>query len=186
MNQNHKSILGTVLIFLCYLVAVAVVNHFWHWQNELLKLKAYHYWAPILFVLFYVLRGFFYFPSLVFLFLGAALFPFVEAVLVYLGATLLSGLLSYWIGAVLSSTSFFQMLKKKIASESVEMKIKKEGAWGVFFLHLIGFLDAANYLAGFFKVSFLRFLVAFLSADVITTVVFYSVVNLPWIKRMGL
>ncbi len=131
-------------------------------------------WYGFLFVLAYVARGFFYFPSLYFLVAASLFFPFPESFVFYMLGVMLSGILSFQIGKALRANNFWPSLQKRIQKDDVEQKIEKNGFKAVFIFHVTGIsLDLPNYLSGYLKLNFQKFLWTIFWANLITTSLYF-------------
>lgn len=137
----------------------------------------------IVFVLIYLIRGFFYFPSFYFLVTLSLIAPLPYTFCIYILSLMLSGILSYKIGLLLRNKNFLPRIKKIIADEKRSKKIRENGLKAVFISHVTGVsLDIPNYISGYLKLSFKNFLVTIFAANFITTVLYFLIVypNVMW------
>lgn len=186
-GRAGRSTLIFLGIFAVYLLLASIAAHFLPVKEMILKIRAFGLWAPVLFVGLYLVRGFFYFPSLVFLIASFLLFSPVVGLATYLVSVLASAALSFLVGWRFYERPFFQGLKKKISDPKIRERLEKSGAFGVFSLHLIGFLDASNYLSGWLRLPFGKFYAAVFLANGITTGAFYLVVqHFPFFRHVFL
>ncbi len=180
-NQKHRWLLSHSTwiflgIFVVYLSLSFFLGKILPVKEALLKIRQVGFWAPFLFTAVYLARGFTYFPSLVFLILSGLIFSTPVGFSTYLSAVVLSACLSYMVGRWLYTKPFLEGLKIKISGLAIRERIQRQGAMGVLALHLVGFLDAANYTAGFLKVPFRKFIVSVLVANLLTTTAYYTLV----------
>ena len=135
----------------------------------------YGVYGPILFIVLYIIRGFFNFPTAVFLIVSSLLFPLPWALIYYGIAIALSITTSYCVGRVLRAhAQWLPKFSNKINHEHLEQKLKIYGYFGLFLLDLTGItFDLPNYAGGYFKLPFWKlFLTTFLS-NAVTTLLYY-------------
>lgn len=186
-NRAARSTWVLLGIFAVYILLAVIASHFLPLKELILKVRGFGLWAPFLFVLLYLLRGFFYFPSLIFLIASFYLFSPTVGLGTYLVSVMASAALSFFIGRRFYERPFFQGLKKKISDPKIQERLETRGVFGVFFLHLIGFLDASNYLSGWLRIPFAKFYAAVFAANGITTGAFYlAVLHLPLVRHFFL
>ncbi|MBL8995136.1 MAG: TVP38/TMEM64 family protein [Spirochaetia bacterium] len=186
-NRAGRSTWVLLGIFAIYLLIASLAAHFLPVRDMILKIRSFGLWAPFLFVALYLLRGFFYFPSLVFLVASFLLFSPLTGLTTYLLSVMASAALSFFIGRRFYERPFFQGLKKKISDPKIQERLSRRGALGVFSLHLIGFLDASNYLAGWLRLPFAGFYASVFLANSLTTGAFYlAVLHLPPVRHFFL
>lgn len=169
--RQEKKFLG---IFLFYTLCVSVLLYFYPLQETLLKVQTFGEYAALLFVLLYVVRGFFYFPTLYFLVASGILFTPYLGFTLYLSSILLSATLSYVIGKYLHNSNKFPRFKQRIQEPEIKGKISKQGLKGVFFFHITGIsLDIPNYLSGYVGLPYGKFMASVFSANVLTASAYY-------------
>ena len=66
-NRAGRSTLVLMGVFAAYILLAALAAHFLPVRDWILKIRGFGLWAPFFFLALYLLRGFFYFPSLIFL-----------------------------------------------------------------------------------------------------------------------
>lgn len=126
-----------------------------------------------LFSLLYVIRGFFYIPSLYFIIVASLLFPFPVSVISYLGGVAASTCLSYSIGHVVRTKNYFPYFRRFVERKDIQEKIERQGLYGLFLLQVVGFIDIPNYLSGYLRLPFVKFFTIVMIANTLTAGLYF-------------
>lgn len=164
-------------VFVVYTVVLTVLWNVLDLGDWILNLQGmdWAWWVGPGFALLYVIRGFFYFPSLYFIIAASLLFPFPFSVLYYLAGVFASAILSYHIGLYLREQDHFPKLLSFVEKPDIQARIKNQGLKGIFFLHVTGIsLDIPNYFSGYLRISFCKFFLTILAANLITTTIYFT------------
>lgn len=141
------------------------------------------WWCGGLFILAYIIRGFFYFPTLYFLIAASLIFPILPAFAFYMIAIMSSGLLSYQIGLTLREKKIWPGLQKKLEHSDIDEEIQAHGFKAVFIFHATGIsLDLPNYFSGYLKLNRVRFLWTIFWANLITGGLYFVVIYIFDVK----
>jgi uncharacterized membrane protein YdjX (TVP38/TMEM64 family) len=128
--------------------------------------------GPLLFIALYVVRGFFYFPTLYFIIVAGIVFPLPQGMIYYLTGIVASATLSHWIGRRMRAHGIFPRLKARIEEEEARTHYNH---WVVFLLHVTGVsLDLPNYASGYLRMNFPRFLLTVIAANLITASIYFT------------
>lgn len=163
------------LVFVAYTAIFVCLWRIFDFGDLILRFQSMEisHWYAALFSVAYVIRGFFYIPSLYFIVIASLLFPFPVSLIAYMSGVLASASLSYTIGYLLRTKELFPRFQKFVSREDIRERIERQGLYGVFLLHVIGFLDIPNYLSGYLKVPLRSFLVVVLLANTLTAGAFF-------------
>jgi len=169
--QREKRFL---LIFLVYTSLVFLITRKIEPATMVAVVGKFGWFGPLLFVVLYLIRGFFYFPTLYFIIVAGIVFPMPQAMIYYLVGILCSATLSHWIGRRMRDHGIFPRLKARIEEEQARTHYND---WVVFVLHVTGIsLDLPNYASGYLRMKFPRFLLTVLAANLITSTVYFAVI----------
>lgn len=164
-------------VFVFYTILLLALWHYFdlkHWLLNLQNLDWPWYVGPG-FAWLYVLRGFFYFPSLYFIIAASLLFPFPFSALYYLAGVYSSAALSYSIGHHVRKGAHFSKLLQFVERPEISHKIRTDGLRAVWWFHLTGIsLDIPNYLSGYLRLPFAKFMCTIIIANLITTALYFT------------
>lgn len=173
MTERQRKLLDVVITLL---LTGALVWAFWSFfqgqavfnlfANDASKFRDYlvglggwasftYLWLVILEVLIAFIPGWFVYP------VGAAIFGFLNTVLLVMLANFIGASLSFWIGRRWGQPLLEKFISKKYMSKFHDYT-EKNGAWAVFLLKInpITSFDVWNYLAGASSISFWKFSIA--------------------------
>ena len=167
-----------ILFFIIYTVIVFILSKLLPTDLLIDKIKTSDLSSTIIglsFVMAYIIRGFFLFPTLFFLITISLLLNPVVAIFYYLLGIVLSGTLSYHIGKFTYEKNLFPKISKKInKNKQTKDKIRRQGLKGVFLFHVTGIaLDVPNYFSGYFNLKFPKFILVIILANTITVFLYY-------------
>lgn len=172
--EQEKSALWVFVAYTVILITFWNVLDLGPWILNLQGMD-WPWWVGPGFALAYVVRGFFYFPSLYFIIASSLLFPFPFSLIYYLSGVFVSASLSYHIGAYLRGKDHFPKLLSFVQQPDIEHRIKTQGLKGVFFLHVTGIsLDIPNYFSGYLRIPFTKFLGVIIAANLITAFIYFT------------
>ncbi len=184
--SKYKSEFTVLFIFLFYTSLIFVLLKLLPIKEYILMINEYHYnlwYIGFVFMILYIVRGFFYFPSFYFLVTLSLVTPILYAFAFYMVSLMISGVISYRVGLALRKRNFLPRIKKIIKDEKRNKKIKEHGLKAVFISHVTGVsLDIPNYISGYLKLSFKNFLLTIFAANFITTVLYFIILypNIMW------
>lgn len=164
-------------IFVIYSVGIILLWNILDLDDVVVKLQTLELslWYAALFSLAYIVRGFFYFPSLYFIIAASLLFPFPVSIIAYLAGVFASATLSYTIGHLLQKHGAFPKFNRFVHQDDIKTKIEKYGVRSVFIFHATGIsLDIPNYLSGYLEIPFSRFFATIVAANLITACIYFG------------
>lgn len=164
-------------IFLLYTVLITILWHLFDLKTWVLELQntVWPWYMGLSFSFLYVIRGFFYFPSLYFIIVASLLFSFPFGALYYLIGVYTSAFLSYQIGHHVRKGEHFPKLLEFVEQPLIAKKIKKNGLKAVFWFHLTGIsLDIPNYLSGYLHLPRLKFMTVIIVANALTSALYFT------------
>jgi uncharacterized membrane protein YdjX (TVP38/TMEM64 family) len=167
------------LVFIVYIILLGIILQFFDVQGWLESIAMLGVIAPFVFIGLYIIRGFFYIPSLYFLIASSIIFSPKIGFITYIVSVLISATISFSIGHWAHRNEFFASAKKRFIRDKVKAKIEKKGYWAIFISHATGAsLDIPNYTAGFLHMKYFKFIYIVFIANLITTSVYYGIVIL--------
>ena len=173
LKQESKAL----WIFVFYTLFLIILWQFFdlkHWLLNLQNMDWPWYIGPG-FALLYIVRGFFYFPSLYFIIAASLLFPFPFSALYYLAGVYGSAALSYQIGHYVRRKQHFPRFLSCVEQNEIKARIKKQGLRAILFFHITGIsLDIPNYLAGYLKMPFIKFFIIVVFTNALTAALYFT------------
>ncbi len=172
-------------LFAIYVIGIVLLVKYVIALPELVeRVAALGAWASLLFVLLYLMRGFIYFPGGAFLVASGVLFRPVQGSVIYLTAVLLSATLSHVLGRQMHARGWFPGMRRRVDEPSLRKRIREHGFRAVFVIHLLGLsFDIPNYLSGYLRLNYWRFLASVMAANGIVVGIFQGVMRVAGFER---